>query len=175
MGKVFLYNIVRFILLVLLQIALFKNVGYYNLASFYPYILIIFLLPIGIPNLLLFTLAFLTGLTIDAFYDSLGLHAAACVALAFYRIFFHKITLEVDMQGSFNTPSLAEMGTKWFLSYVFFGTLVHHFILFIIETFTFTNFLYTLASIILSSIFTVLTILLISLLIYRRKSRINNI
>ena len=175
MGKVFIYNIVRFILLVLLQIALFKNVGYYNIASFYPYILIIFLLPIGIPNLLLFTLAFLTGLTIDAFYDSLGLHAAACVALALYRVFFHKVTLEVDMQGSFNTPSLAEMGTKWFLSYVFFGTLVHHFTLFTIETFSFTNFLYTLASIILSSIFTVLTILLISLLIYRRKSRINNI
>lgn len=175
MGKVIIFNIIRFLVLILLQIALFKNIGYYNLVSFYPYILIIFLLPIGMPNLLLFTLSFLTGLTIDAFYDSLGLHAAACVALALFRIFFHKITLEVDIQESFNTPSLAEMGTKWFLSYVFFGTLVHHFTLFILETFSFTNFLYTLASIILSSIFTVLTILLMSLLVYRKKSRISNI
>ena len=175
MGRVIIYNIVRFLILVLLQIALFKNIGYYNLVSFYPYILIIFLLPIGVPNFLLFVLAFLTGLTIDAFYDSLGLHAAACVALALYRIFFHKITLEVELQGSFNTPSLSEMGTKWFLSYVFFGTLIHHFTLFIIETFSFTNFLYTLASIILSSIFTVVTILLMSLLMYKRKSRLNNL
>lgn len=123
MGKVIIFNVIRFLVLILLQIALFKNIGYYNLVSFYPYILIIFLLPIGMPNLLLFTLSFLTGLTIDAFYDSLGLHAAACVALALFRIFFHKITLEVDMQESFNTPSLAEMGTKWFLSYVFFWDL----------------------------------------------------
>jgi len=175
MGRVIVYNAIRFLVLILLQIALFKNVGYYNVVSFYPYILIIFLLPIGIPNVLLFALAFCTGLTIDAFYDSLGLHAAACVALALYRIFFHKVTLEVELQGSFNTPSLSEMGTKWFLSYVFFGTLVHHFTLFIIETFTFTNFLYTLASIILSSIFTVLTILLMSLLVYKRKSRLSNL
>ena len=175
MGRVIIYNVVRFLILVLLQIALFKNIGYYNMVSFYPYILVIFLLPIGIPNFLLFALAFFTGLTIDAFYDSLGLHAAACVALALYRIFFHKITLEVELQGSFNTPSLSEMGTKWFLSYVFFGTLIHHFTLFIIETFTFTNFLYTLASIILSSIFTVLTILLMSLLVYKRKSRLSNL
>ncbi|WP_239018521.1 rod shape-determining protein MreD [Sphingobacterium corticibacterium] len=145
------------------------------MATTYPYIFFIFLLPIGLPNLLLFLISFLTGLTIDAFYDSVGVHAAACVSLALFRIFFHKITIEVELKESFNTPSLGVMGTKWFLSYVFFGAVVHHFFLFLIETFTFSNFLYTLASTILSSIFTTCIILLVSLLVYKRKSRIGSI
>ena len=175
MGSVIIINIVRFIVMVLLQVVLFKNIGYYNVATTYPYIFFLFLLPIGLPNLLLFLICFLTGLTIDAFYDSVGVHAAACVGLALFRIFFHKITIDVELKESFNTPSLGVMGTKWFLSYVFFGAVVHHFFLFLIETFTFSNFLYTLASTILSSIFTTCIILLMSLLVYKRKSRIGNI
>ena len=175
MGKTIISNIARFILLVLLQIALFKNLGYYNVATAYPYILFIFLLPIGTPNLLLFLIAFITGLTVDAFYDSVGVHAAACVSLALFRILFHQITLEADLKESFHTPSLGIMGTKWFLPYVFFGSFVHHFFLFLIETFTFSNFLYTLASTILSCIFTTCIIILMSLLVYKRKSRIGNI
>ncbi|PRD56549.1 rod shape-determining protein MreD [Sphingobacterium gobiense] len=175
MGSVIIKNIVRFIFVVLLQVALFKNIGYYNVATTYPYIFFIFLLPIGLPNLLLFLISFLTGLIIDAFYDSVGVHAAACVCLGLFRIFFHKITVEVELKESFNTPSLGVMGTKWFLSYVFFGTFVHHFFLFLVETFTLSNFLYTMASTILSSIFTTCIILLMNLLVYKRKSRIGNI
>ena len=158
--------------MVLLQVALFKNIGYYNVATVYPYIFFILLLPIGLPNLLLFLLSFMTGLAVDAFYDSMGVHAAACAVLALFRISFHKVTIEVDLKDSYNTPSLGVMGTKWFLSYAFFGTFVHHFFLFLIETFTLSNFLYTLASTFLSSIFTTCIIILMSLLVYKRKSRI---
>ncbi len=172
MGSVVLLNLFRFVALIALQVVLFKNVGYYNLATPFPYILIIFLLPINIPNFILFLLAFATGLTVDAFYDSIGVHAAACVALAWFRIFFHKITLDVDAQNSFETPALGNMGSKWFLSYIAIGTVVHHIVLFHVEYFSFSNYLSTLLSILLSSIFTILLILLISLLVYRRKSRL---
>src|SRR5690606_41778818 len=117
MGSVILTNIVRFIVMVLLQVVLFKNIGYYNVATSSPYIFFIFLLPIGLPNLLLFFISFLTGLTIDAFYVSVVVHAAACLALALLRILFHKITLEVGLKESFNSPSTAIIGSKWHLSY----------------------------------------------------------
>lgn len=174
MGRIIIYNFIRFAVVVLLQVALFKNMGYYNIATPFPYLFFLFLLPIGIPNLLLFLICFTTGLTIDAFYDSIGVHAAACVALALFRIFFYRITLEVEVRDSFNTPSLGEMGTKWFFPYVLIGTLIHHATLYLIEAFSFTNMLYTLASIILSSIFTVLIMLLMSLLVYRKKSRVGS-
>ncbi|MGO1648848.1 MAG: rod shape-determining protein MreD [Sphingobacterium sp.] len=146
--------------------------GYYNLASPFPYILIILLLPIGTPNLLLYLLAFLTGLTLDAFYDSIGLHASACIALVLFRIFFYNITLDVDVKNSFETPSLGNMGTKWYLPYIAIGTLIHHIVLFHVEYFSFTNYLSTAMTILFSSIFTILLIILISILIYKRKSRL---
>ncbi|GAA4136424.1 rod shape-determining protein MreD [Sphingobacterium kyonggiense] len=172
MGRVIIFNLLRFVALIALQVVLFKNIGYYNLATPFPYILIILLLPINIPNFILFVLAFATGLTVDAFYDSIGVHAAACVALAWFRLFFFKITLDVDVQNSFETPSLGIMGSKWFLTYAAIGTLVHHIVLFHVEYFSFSNYLSTLFSILLSSIFTILLTLLISLLIYKRKSRL---
>jgi len=172
MSRILLLNILRFVALIALQVVLFKNIGYYNLASPFPYILIIFLFPISTPNFILYVLAFLTGLTIDAFYDSIGVHAAAGVALVWFRIFFYKITLDVDAQNSFDTPSLGNMGSKWFFSYISIGTLIHHIVLLHVEYFSFSNYQSTLLSILLSSIFTILLIMLISLLGYKRKSRL---
>lgn len=174
MSKKLLVNIIRFVGLLLLQAGVFKHIGYYNIATAFPYILFIFLLPIGLPNFILYSIAFAMGLTIDAFYDSIGIHAAACVGLAAFRIFFHNITLEADMKGSYISPIINELGFKWFFSYIFFGTVVHHIILFTLEVFSFENFLQTLLSIVMSSIFTILLILLISLLFYKHKSRLRN-
>lgn len=172
MGKLFLNNALRFIVLIAAQVILFKNMGYYNLASPFPYILILLLLPIGTPNFVLYVLSFLTGLTLDAFYDSIGLHASACIALALFRIFFHNITLEVDMKNTFETPSLGNMSAKWYLPYVAIGTLIHHTVLFHVEYFSLSNYLNTAMTILFSSIFTILLIILISILIYKRKSRL---
>lgn len=166
------YNLLRFVALIVLQVGLFKNMGYYNLATPFPYILFILLLPLGTSNFFLFLLSFGTGLTIDAFYDTLGVHTAACVALAWFRILFDNITLEVETRQSLDTPSWGELGSKWFLSYTLLGTLIHHIVLFMMEVFSFSNFHLTALSILLSSIFTFLIIMLINILFYKRKSRL---
>ncbi|MCI0919862.1 rod shape-determining protein MreD [Sphingobacterium rhinopitheci] len=174
MAKIIIFNIIRFILLVILQVALLKNVSYYNIATPFPYILCILLLPLGISNLTLFTLAFLTGITIDAFYDSVGVHTAACVALAYFRIFFLNITLEVDQRDSFQTPSWGNMKFKWYSTYILLATLVQHIVLFTIEIFSFENILQTLIRALLSTIFTIAIIFVISLLTYSGKNKIPN-
>lgn len=173
MGRVIIHNLLRFLAFIVLQIVLFKNIGYYNLAIPFPYVLIIFLLPLGISNFTLYLCAFITGITVDAFYDSLGIHAAACVALAWFRILFTQVTLEVEVRQSFRAPTWGDLGAKWYLSYISLGVLFHHITLFIIEVFSFQNILYTLISILFSTIFTISLVLLASLLIYRRKSRLS--
>lgn len=173
MGRVILHNLIRFFAFVILQVILFKNIGYYNLAIPFPYVLIIFLLPLGISNFALYLCAFITGLTIDAFYDSLGIHTAACIVLAWFRILFTQVTLEVEVRQSFRAPTWGDLGAKWYLSYIALGVLFHHITLFIIEASTFQNILNTLGSILFSTIFTISLVLLASLLIYRRKSRLS--
>ncbi len=171
MAKLILYNTLRFVLLVGMQVFLFKNIGYYNLATPFPYILFLLLLPIGMSNLALFTVAFLTGLTVDAFYDTLGVHAAASVALAWVRTIFLGITLEADNHEKYATPMLGEVSFRWFFPYLWVTALAHHTVLFVLETFSFSHLHYTLLSIAISCIFTILIILLFSLVFYRKKRR----
>ncbi|HWZ34862.1 MAG TPA: hypothetical protein VNW51_01825, partial [Mucilaginibacter sp.] len=69
MSRTIITNILRFLALVFIQVFLLKNISLYNLSTPYLYILFILLLPFETPNILLFALSFMLGLTIDAFYD----------------------------------------------------------------------------------------------------------
>jgi len=171
MNRAIVVNFFRFILLILIQVFLLKNVVLYNLSTPYLYILFILLLPFDTPNLLLFVLAFILGLTIDAFYDTPGLHAAACVLLAFVRILFISITVQKDGFDNEPEPTLSMMGFRWFFTYAAVLTLFHHFFLFNLEAFRFSEIQYTLTRVVLSSLFTVFLMVISGLLFYRSKER----
>ncbi|RCH54218.1 rod shape-determining protein MreD [Mucilaginibacter hurinus] len=163
-------NIVRFIVLVFIQAFLLKNIAVYDLSTPFLYILFVLLLPFQTPNLLLFPLAFVLGLSIDAFYDTPGLHAAATVLLAFVRVAFISIT--VQKESSDNTvpePTIGSMGFRWFFTYAAILTLFHHFFLFNLEVFSWNEIEYTLSRFLLSSLFTVFLILVSGFLFFRKK------
>lgn len=171
MSRIILVNAVRFLVVVFMQVFLLKNIALYNLATPYFYILFILLLPFEIPNVLLFVLSFILGLTIDAFYDTPGLHAAACVVLALVRILFISITVQKEGFDNEPEPTLSIMGIRWFLTYAIILTLTHHFFLLNLEVFSFSEMQYTLSRIVLSSIFTVFLMLISGLLFFKRKER----
>lgn len=171
MGKVLIVNIIRFIVLIATQVFLLKNIGYYNLSIPYLYILFILLLPFGIPNFLLFILAFFTGLTIDVFYDTLGLNAAACTVLAFVRIVFINLTVQRDGFDNEPDPSLGLMGFRWFIFYAVILTFFHHLILFSFENFKFSELGYILVRVISSTLFTVLLMLITEFTFFSKKIR----
>src|SRR6201992_2706134 len=135
MIRTLVINMLRFIVLVFIQVFLLKNVAVYNLSTPYLYILFILLLPFEVPNFLLFVLAFIIGITVDDFYDTPGLHAAASVLLAFVRIVFISITVQKDGFDNEPEPTLSIMGFRWFFTYTVVLTLFHHFFLFSLETF----------------------------------------
>jgi rod shape-determining protein MreD len=122
-------NIFRWIVLLFMQVFLLRNLNFYNLPTPFLYVLFILALPFGIPNFLLFCIAFGTGLTLDAFYDTLGVHTAACVALAFVRILFISVSVNRDAFDE-PEPSLGNMGLKWFSLYAVICILVHHIVVF---------------------------------------------
>ncbi|MGN6640581.1 MAG: rod shape-determining protein MreD [Mucilaginibacter sp.] len=171
MSRTILINIIRFVALVFLQVFLLKNITLYNVSTPYLYILFILLLPFETPNVVLFALSFILGLTIDAFYDTPGLHAASCVLLAFVRILFISITVQKEGFDNEPEPTLSIMGFRWFFTYALILTLFHHFFLFNLEVFRFSEIPYTLSRFVLSSIFTVFLMLLTGFLFFRRKER----
>jgi rod shape-determining protein MreD len=162
-------NIFRWIVLLFMQVFLLRNLNFYNLPTPFLYVLFILALPFGIPNFLLFCIAFGTGLTLDAFYDTLGVHTAACVALAFVRILFISVSVNRDAFDE-PEPSLGNMGLKWFSLYAVICILVHHIVVFLLEAFKFTEILYTLGRCLASIIFTLFTILLVEFIFHNRKA-----
>ena len=171
MSKVVLTNVLRFAVLIFIQAFLLKNIGYYNLAVPFLYILFILLLPFVISNFLLFLLSFLTGLTVDIFYDTPGINAAACTVLALVRVLFISIT--VQRQGFENEPEprLGIMGFRWFFFYSVLLTLFHHITLFLLETFSFSSLNYTLVRVVLSTVLTVFLILVAEFIFFRKRER----
>lgn len=168
-SKTILINIFRWFVLLFVQIFLLRNLNYYNLSTPFIYILFILVLPFKTPNLILFILAFLTGLTVDAFYDTLGVHASACVALALVRILFISVSVNRDASDE-PEPSLGNMGIKWFSLYAMICILIHHLVVFFLEAFKFSEFGYTLIRALLSAIFSLFIILLVEFTFHNRKA-----
>jgi len=133
--------------------------------------MVIILLPFETNKLLVLFLSFLLGVVVDYFYDSSGLHAAACTTLGFSRYYVLKYISPRDGYDSGVAPTVEEMGLEWFLRYAGTLVLVHHFTLFFLEVFRFSEFFSTLLRVILSSIGTFAFIYLIQFLFFTRLRR----
>lgn len=169
-SRILLINVVRWFILLSIQVLLLRNLAFYGLATPFTYVLFLLLLPFGIPNILLYLAAFVTGLTLDAFYDTLGVHTAACVTLAFVRILFISVTVSRDNFDE-PEPTLGNMGFKWFSLYAILCIFAHHLVLFLLEAFKLTELSYTLVRCLFSGIFTLLTVILTEFIFYNRKMR----
>ena len=91
MGVSILINILRFFLLVFIQVFFLKNTAFYNLTTPHLYILFILLLPFETPNFILFTLAFILGITIDVFFTNASVASGPIYFLG--TCFFTGLTL----------------------------------------------------------------------------------
>jgi len=87
MTIIFLKNIGRFVFLILFQVLILNNIQFSGYINPYFYIYFILLLPFETPRWLLLLSAFLLGLSLDAFTNTFGLNASACVLMAFARPF----------------------------------------------------------------------------------------
>ena len=155
-----------FITLVLVQVLIFNQVQFSGFFNPYVYVLFIILLPLSTPRYAVLILAFLLGLTIDIFSNSLGIHSAATVFVAYVRpLIIRIISNREDDKSDF--PGLNQNKLSWFISYVLLMVLLHHTVLFYLEVYTFVNFLNTLYRVILSSIFSIIIIVLSQFLVFK--------
>jgi len=155
-----------FILLILLQILLFNNIQFSGYINPYVYVMFILLLPIEIPSWLLLLLSFATGLIIDIFSGSPGMHSSATLLAGFVRPYILRVISPRDGYEQGSDPSMLTYGFQWFFTYTLLIVLVHHTALFYLEVFRFAEFFRTMLRVILSSLFSVTFILMLEY--YRR-------
>ncbi|MBS1646963.1 MAG: rod shape-determining protein MreD [Bacteroidetes bacterium] len=162
-----LKNTARFIFLVLLQVLIVKNINLGRYFIFFPYVLFILLLPFNTSKPLALLISFVLGLTIDMFYDTQGMHASACLAMAFVRTGVLKLFAPREGYDEQLKPTITYMGVAWFTSYALMLIFVHHFVLFFIEAFSFHEVLRTLLRVFCSTLATFSFIYLMQFLFYR--------
>ncbi len=164
-------NIIRFIVLVLVQVLIIKNIELGRFINPFIYVLFIIVLPFETPKWLLLLIAFVLGITIDMFYDTAGMHAAACVFMAYIRPGILKLFSPRDGYELGTQPTIQYLGVPWFLSYSGILIFFHHLILFYIEIFRFSEFFSTFFRVIVSSIFTILLMVVSQYLFHRKKAQ----
>ncbi|HSH19527.1 MAG TPA: rod shape-determining protein MreD, partial [Draconibacterium sp.] len=132
MIRILIKYAVMFVLLVLIQVLIFNQVQFSGFFSPYVYILFIILLPLSTPRYLVLILGFFLGLVIDVFSNSLGIHSAATVFIAYVRpVVIRLISNREDDKSDY--PGLQQNKPVWFIKYVAIMVLMHHLLLFYIE------------------------------------------
>jgi len=160
-------NTLRFIILILVQVIILNNINFLGYINPYLYILFILLYPVKNNRSLFIFLGFLLGLTIDMFSDSGGVHAAACVTIAFIRPAVLKFTF-----GALYEHQTVKFATAEFISnltYITILTFIHHIILFSLEVFNTSEILLIMRNTLFSSIFTIILSVLTIIIFNRRK------
>lgn len=168
MNNLITINIFRFIGLVLLQVLVFNHINLFGYINPLIYITWIFLFPIRKNIAPLLILSFFLGLTIDFFSDSGGINAAASLFIAYIRLpLLKSISKKTDFDYMlFNLRSISF--SKAF-SFIAISTVIHHFIVFSLAYFSFQDYFSIISTTLLTSLFTIITIILGITLLTKKK------
>ena len=149
-----------FFILIVLQLLIFNNIEFSGYVNPYIYVMFILILPVAIPSWILLILAFLTGLVIDLFSGTIGVHAFATVMAGYARPWVLSLNITAEASEPETSPSSYRNGLRWFLIYVGTVVMIHHMALFFVEIFSFRNFFLTLLRVLLSTAATTFFIVL---------------
>jgi len=165
-------NLKRFIFLMLVQVIVLNHVQWSGYVNPYIYILFIMLLPMETPKWAVLLMGFATGLVIDMFGNTSGLHAAATTLMAFARPGILNLIAPRDGYEPETAFTPQKMGLNWFLAYVIMLTVIHHFFYFYVEVFRFNEFFSTFFKALVNSIITI-ALILIGIYLFGKQSKAN--
>ncbi|PIB37235.1 hypothetical protein BFP72_18390 [Reichenbachiella sp. 5M10] len=169
MGRFKIFEgILGVVLLLLGQVVLFQNMVLFDTAFCFAYVMILLLIPIETAAILQLVLAFVVGMVVDMFYNTMGMHAAACVAFVYAKMHWAYV---MTPSGGYDVGAkinLRLLGLRWFLMYAYPLILLHSLVVFFVEAAGFTLFWHTLSTAFYSSLFTLAMVLIIQFLFYKK-------
>ncbi|MDQ3278406.1 MAG: rod shape-determining protein MreD [Bacteroidota bacterium] len=136
-------NSLRLIVFLLVQVFVLNKIPFlHQFIVPYLYFLFILWLPFSISRTGLLIIGFFTGLLLDYFMWQPGLHAAACVLIAYIRPFLISLLIPKDTQEfNYREPSPKAMGWAPYSVYALVMTFTHHFYLTLLEWLQFGTWL----------------------------------
>jgi rod shape-determining protein MreD len=168
MSSAVIMSFVRFFLLLAAQIIIFNNIDLFGYINPFPYILFIILFPVNGNKQLLIVTSFILGITMDLFCNSGGVHAAACLILAYARPYIFKFAFGLSYE--YQTIKINDVLTPERFSFLLVSVVIHHLTLFILEVFQLSSLWDILLRTIVGTLFTLL-ICIILIYIFKPSKR----
>ncbi|HLP50286.1 MAG TPA: hypothetical protein VK154_05340 [Chitinophagales bacterium] len=163
-------NIFRLLLLLLAQILIFSNINFSSFVNPYVFPLFVLLLPFETPRWLLMLIGFSAGLLLDVFMGSIGMHAAACLLVAYLRPFLINIITPKGTEFEIS-PNVYAQGVGWFIVYLGITMILYLSFYFLVEAATFLNFFLLLVKILVSTLVSIIFMLIFLFLFSSKKKR----
>ena len=151
-------NIIRFTLLVLVQVLVFNKLNFFGYINPMVYILFLYWYPIKQNRAAFIGLSFLLGLCIDFFSDTMAINAASTITIAYLRPAIMRFVFGVNYEfQSFKLGNATRVQQFTFLALLI---IVHHLIFFTMEFFSLANILLILKKVVAIGLATLVLCLL---------------
>lgn len=124
-------HIIRFIVVMALQVLLFDQLQLLGVCHPYIYILFLVMLPITLPHSVDMLIGAVVGVIMDVFCNSLGVHMSACVLVMFIRPYILGGIIN-DKDRLNEQICLRAIGTSAMMKYLIMLIIIHHFTVFIL-------------------------------------------
>lgn len=124
--------IIEWVLLIAVQVLVLNGIDYLQLGTPFLFILFIINLPTDMNRIALLVTSFFTGLVIDTFSSTPGIHCAACVLIAYLKRWICKALGPSDALAL--SPSFQTFGQSRYLQYAFAMVVIHHALFYILES-----------------------------------------
>ena len=163
-------NILRFSVLLLVQVAICQHISLFGYMTPALFLLALYLLPLEMPLSLQYVIGFATGFVTDAFAHTLGVSSFACTLLMFLRPYIVRM-LNGANNVKFENIDRPVPGVKdfrWVFLYTLTLTSIYEVVAVLLETMTFKNFGHTLLVIVGNTLFSVFVILCIEYIFHSR-------
>ena len=143
----------------------------FDLAWCFVYLAFLLFLPIGTPIVVQLLLGFAVGISLDMVFDTGGVHAAAAVLVMYLRPWVLRLLTPRDGYDAQDSVNIHQMGWQWMVVYLTLLTAIHHVAFFVLELGSFRAPGLMVAKILLSTLYTGLTLLIIQLVFFPTKRR----
>ena len=127
-------NIFRLLVFILGHVYILDKIHLHRFVIPVLYYILILWLPFSLTRISLLFIGFVTGLMLDYFTNTPGLHAAACILIAYARPFVINLLIPKDTaEFNYREPSPRAMGWAPYTVYALVLTVLHHSYMYLLE------------------------------------------
>jgi len=166
--------LIKGVIYLLIQFLLLNNITLFGAAQAWVYIALIINLPTNFSKTQGLVIAFCLGIVVDIFSNTLGMHTASAVLIAFlkptvFNIFSSQISSSNNSEAE--PLTIRTHGLSWFLMFAGSLIFIYNIAYYFIDAAGFNWFGFTLKKIILSSFFTLFTVVILQYIVYPSRSK----